>query len=94
MVGFLIGSLATLFGIILGVLFSFYIENIRIFLSNFFNISLFPEEIYFLSKMPSEINIESVILVSLCSIFVTCVVSVYPASKASKLNPARGLKYD
>ena len=60
MVGFLIGSTATLFGILLGVLFSTYIENIRQLLSNIFNISLFPEEIYFLSKMPSEINIYSI----------------------------------
>ena len=41
MVGFLIGSLATLFGIILGVLFSLYVENIREFLSNIFSINLF-----------------------------------------------------
>ena len=79
---------------LIGTLFSIYIENIRQFISNIFGVSLFPEEIYILNTMPSEINIESVILVSLCSIFVTCVVSVYPASKASKLNPARGLKYD
>jgi lipoprotein-releasing system permease protein len=94
LIGFFIGTFATFFGIILGVLFSIYIEKIRSLLSTLFNLNLFPEEIYFLSKMPSEINIESVILVSLCSIFVTCVVSVYPASKASQLNPARGLKYD
>ena len=94
LIGFFIGTFATFFGVILGVLFSIYIEKIRSLLSTLFNLNLFPEEIYFLSKMPSEINIESVILVSLCSIFVTCVVSVYPASKASQLNPARGLKYD
>ena len=62
MVGFLIGSFATLFGILLGILFSYYIENIRELLSNIFNITLFPEEIYFLSKMPSEINIYSILL--------------------------------
>ena len=94
LIGFFIGTFATFFGVVLGVLFSIYIEKIRSLLSTLFNLNLFPEEIYFLSKMPSEINIESVILVSLCSIFVTCVVSVYPASKASQLNPARGLKYD
>ncbi len=94
LIGFFIGTLATFFGVILGVLFSIYIEKIRLTLSLLFNLNLFPEEIYFLNKMPSEINIESVILVSLCSIFITCLVSVYPASKASQLNPARGLHYD
>ena len=53
LVGVTIGTTATIFGILLGVLFSLYIENIRQFLSYTFNISLFPEEIYFLSKMPT-----------------------------------------
>ena len=94
MVGFLIGSLATLFGIILGVLFSFYVENIREFLSNTFNISLFPEEIYFLSKMPSEINLNSILIIATCSIVITTIVSIYPAIKASKMNTAKALKYE
>ena len=94
MVGFLIGSLATLFGIILGILFSIYIENIREFLSNVFNISLFPEEIYFLSKMPSEINTNSIILIATCSILITAVVSIFPALKASRMNTVKALKYE
>ena len=94
MVGFLIGSLATLFGIILGVLFSFYVENIREFLSNTFNISLFPEEIYFLSKMPSEINLNSILIIAICSIIITTIVSIYPAIKASKMNTVKALKYE
>ena len=94
MVGFLIGTLATLFGIILGVLFSLYVENIREFLSNTFNIELFPEEIYFLSKMPSEINTDSILLISICSILITAIVSIYPALKASRMNTVKALKYE
>ena len=94
MVGFFIGSLATLFGIILGVLFSIYVENIREFLSNTFKINLFPEEIYFLSKMPSEINGDSILLIAICSISITAIVSIYPALKASRMNTAKALKYE
>ena len=94
MVGFLIGFIATLFGILIGTVFTYYIENIRQFLSNVFNISLFPEEIYFLSKMPSEINIHSIFLISVCSIIITSIVSIYPAIKASKQDPAKALKYE
>ncbi len=94
MVGFIIGSSATIFGIFLGVLFSIYIENIRFFISSIFKISLFPEEIYFLSKMPSEININSIFIISLSSIIVTILVSIYPAMQASKQDPIKSLKYE
>ncbi|MDC1344310.1 ABC transporter permease [Pelagibacteraceae bacterium] len=94
LVGVIIGTTATFFGIFLGVIFSLYIENLREFLSDTFNISLFPEEIYFLSTMPSEINPTSIFIISLCSIFMTIIVSIFPAIKASKLDPVKGLKYE
>jgi lipoprotein-releasing system permease protein len=94
LVGVIIGTTATFFGIFLGVMFSLYIENLREFLSNTFNISLFPEEIYFLSTMPSEINPASIFIISVCSISITIIVSIFPAIKASKLDPVKGLKYE
>jgi len=94
LIGVIIGTTATLFGIFLGVMFSLYIENLREFLSKTFNINLFPEEIYFLSTMPSEINPTSIFIISLCSIFITIIVSIFPAIKASKLDPVKGLKYE
>ena len=94
LVGFYIGLTATIFGVIVGVLFSMYIENIRIFLSKIFDITLFPEEIYFLSKMPAEIDLFSVGVISISSIVSTIIVSIFPAIKASKLDPIQSLKYE
>ncbi len=94
LVGFFIGTLATLFGVIIGTLFSVYIENIRQFISNTFGISLFPKDIYILNSMPSEININSIIIVSFCSIIITIFVSIYPASKAANLDAIKTLKYE
>ncbi len=94
LVGVIIGTSATIFGIFLGVTFSIYIEDFRHFLSSTFNISLFPEEIYFLSKMPYEINPISIILISICSIIITVIVSIFPAFKAAKLDPIKSLKYE
>ena len=94
LVGVIIGTSATLFGILLGVTFSIYVENIRKFLSTVFDLTLFPEEIYFLSSMPSEINISSIFLISICSILITILVSIFPAMKAAKLDPIKSLKYE
>ena len=94
LVGVIIGTSATFFGIFLGVMFSLYIEKIRSFLSDIFNISLFPEEIYFLNKMPSEIDPNSIFIISFCSIIITILVSIFPAIQASKLDPVKALKYE
>ena len=94
LVGVTIGTSATIFGVLLGVTFSLYIENFRQFISSVFNISLFPEEIYFLSTMPSEINPSSIFIISLCSILITIIVSIFPALNAAKLDPIKSLKYE
>ncbi len=94
LVGFSIGTLATLFGVIVGILFSIYLENIRQFISNIFGITLFPEDIYILNSMPSEININSIVIISFCSIITTILVSIYPASKASSLDTVKTIKYE
>ena len=94
LIGVIIGTSATVFGIFLGVTFSIYVENLRQVLSSIFDISLFPEEIYFLSTMPSEINPVSIFIISLCSIVITILVSIFPALKAAKLDPIKSLKYE
>ena len=93
-VGFLIGTFSTFTGIIIGIIFSINIESIRSLISSLFNITLFPEEIYFLSKMPSQIDPLSIFIISLLSIIITCLVSIYPALNAAKLDTIKSLKYE
>ena len=94
LIGFLIGCLATIMGVVIGITFSLYVEEIRMLISDVFNVSLFPEEIYFLSTIPYQIDFWSIFLISSCSIIMTCLVSIYPAAKAAKLDTIKSLKYE
>ena len=92
--GFIIGFFATITGVIIGILFSIYVENIREVISLIFNIKLFPEEIYFLSKMPSEINLNLILLIAVSSLLITIIATIFPALAAAKLDPVKALKYE
>ena len=92
--GFTIGFLATITGITIGVLFSYYIEEIRVLITSIFNVRLFPEEIYFLSQMPSEINFGYIIVISLFSLLITFLATIFPSLSAAKLDPVKALKYE
>ncbi|MEL0117196.1 MAG: lipoprotein-releasing system transmembrane subunit LolC, partial [Pelagibacteraceae bacterium] len=81
-------------GIFIGILFSLYIEPIRNVLSLLLNVEIFPSDIYFLDKMPSEINTFSIITVFFLSIFMTAIASLIPALKISKMNIIRAIKYE
>ena len=92
--GFTIGLLATISGLILGILFATNIELIRIFLSNIFHVEIFPADIYFLDKMPSEINPISIITIFILSILTTTVASLIPALAITKMSTIQALKYE
>ena len=92
--GFTIGLIASVFGIIFGVLFSENIESIRIFLSYILNVEIFPSDIYFLEKMPSEINSFSILIIFIFSLVTTTLASLIPAIAISKMNTVKALKYE
>ncbi len=92
--GLTIGFFATICGIILGVLFSLNIEKLRLFLSTVFNFDIFPSDIYFLEKLPAEINLNSIIIIFVISIIISAIASYLPAMKISKMSTFRALRYD
>ena len=70
------------------------IEEIRVLITSIFNVRLFPEEIYFLSQMPSEINMSYIIVISLFSLLITFLATIFPSLSAAKLDPVKALKYE
>jgi len=94
LIGFIIGFLATITGVSIGILFSYYIEEIRVLITSIFNIRLFPEEIYFLSQMPSEINFGYITIIFFFSLLITFLATLFPSIAAAKLDPVKALKYE
>ncbi len=92
--GFSIGLFATISGIILGIIFSYNIEKLRIILSRVFNLEIFPPDIYFLEELPSEISFISVLAIFILSLTVTAISSYLPALTISKMKTFRALKYE
>ena len=90
----IIGFLGTLFGAFLGIIIASNIEVIRGFLTTLLGSDLFSAEIYFLSKLPSNINISEVSTVIFISLSLTLLASVFPAWKASRISPAEALRYE
>ena len=92
--GFVIGFCATVSGILLGIFLSINLEKIRAFLSNVFNLEIFPADIYFLEKLPSEISSNSILVIFIISLIISAISSYLPASKISKMNTFRALRYE
>ena len=92
--GFTIGLIASVFGIVIGVLFSENIESIRSFLSYVLNVEIFPSDVYFLDEMPSELNPFSIMIIFIFSLVTTSLASLIPAIAISKMNTIKALKYE
>ncbi len=92
--GSLIGASGTLLGLVIGVLFSINIDNIKKFLESLTGTNLFNPAIYFLSQLPSKIFVSDVVVITGMALILSFLATIYPAYKASKSNPADILRYE
>lgn len=92
-VGASIGVTGTLIGSVLGLLFSVNIKNIQQWLESALHTQVFSPEVYFLTHLPSLIRPMDVTLTIGVSLSLSCIATLYPARKASKLNPTEILRY-
>lgn len=92
--GICIGGFGTLVGAVLGVVFSCNINSIKQLLEKLLGLNLFNPEIYFLLDLPFRLEIDSVIIIVAISLLISVISSIYPALKASKINPVDILRYE
>ena len=89
-----IGVIGTILGFAIGVVFCANIEAIRQFLSSLTGTTLFNPEIYFLSRMPAEMDPGEVTAVVLMALGLTFLATLYPSWRAARLDPVEALRYE
>jgi lipoprotein-releasing system permease protein len=90
--GLAIGGLGAAIGTALGLAFALNIEAIRQWLQNTFGLVLFDETLYLLAEMPAHITWQEVATIAGMSVVFALVASLYPAARASRLDPVEGLR--
>nr|WP_183200381.1 lipoprotein-releasing ABC transporter permease subunit [Aureimonas pseudogalii] len=89
-----IGLAGTFAGFVLGTVFCLNIENLRQFFSWLSGVPIFPPEIYFLSRLPAEIDTSEVATVVLMAVGLSFLATILPSWQASKLDPVEALRYE
>lgn len=94
MEGFIIGTLGTGLGTALGVLLANYADAVIKFLERTFGIKIFDQSVYGMEHFPSEIIITDVLAVMAMALSISLLATIYPAWRASRMDPAEALRYE
>ncbi len=92
--GSLIGVIGTLAGVAGGILLAQNIGTVVPFVEKIFGFNLFPEDIYYITELPSDLRSSDVIAFALMSLGMSLLSTLYPAWRASKTQPAEALRYE
>jgi lipoprotein-releasing system permease protein len=93
MAGTSIGVFGTVVGALAGIVFAINVKKIQEILEALLNTKVFSPEVYFLTHLPSLLNVIDVAITVFISLLLSCFATIYPAKKASRLNPTEILRY-
>jgi lipoprotein-releasing system permease protein len=92
--GTIIGIIGTLIGGVLGVLTALNVADIVALIEQIFGVEFFPSDVYMISGFPSELRFDDVLGVLMMSLGLSFLATLYPAWRASRLDPAEALRYE
>jgi len=89
-----IGVVGTVAGFLLGTVVCLNIDSIRRFLSWLTNTDLFSSELYFLSKLPADMDLKETTAVLVMALGLSLLATLYPSWRAARLDPVEALRYE
>jgi lipoprotein-releasing system permease protein len=92
--GLIVGWVGVLAGVGLGVLLARNVDPILGFLNRTLGLQLFDADVFYITRVPSELHLSDVTLISACALLLTMFATVYPALRAAAVSPAEALRYE
>jgi len=92
--GAMIGWAGVLIGVVLGVVLAIYVPVIVPFLEQLFSFQIMPGDVYYVSRIPSELELQDVTVTAIAAFVLTSLATLYPARRAALVNPAEALRYE
>ena len=89
-----IGVVGTTLGVIGGVLLAYNVETVIATIERLFSVQFLSREVYYISEIPSDLQLDDVISVAVVSFVLTLLATLYPSYRASRVNPAEALRYE
>ncbi|MFN7086285.1 MAG: lipoprotein-releasing ABC transporter permease subunit [Burkholderiales bacterium] len=92
--GAVIGIFGTLFGLIGGVALALNVDVVVPFIENMFGIKFLAKDVYYISELPSQLQLADVVATGAVSLVLSLLATIYPSYRAAKVNPAEALRYE
>ena len=92
--GAMIGWAGVLIGVVLGIVLAIYVPVIAPFLEQMFGFQIMPGDVYYVTRIPSELEMQDVGVIAVSAFVLTSLATLYPARRAALINPAAALRYE
>ena len=92
--GAMIGWAGVAIGVLLGVVLAIYVPVIAPFLEQLFGFQIMPGDVYYVTRIPSELEWQDVTVIAIAAFILTSLATLYPARRAALVNPAAALRYE